>query len=303
MTEGSTAVNPAPPVPEHVVGALLDAGYAALHAVIPPGARLVQGSRIAPNSIGKIPGRLYGNRWSGYDWRRKPTSTEYLEGMLRAGGSLGMQTCATPFVDADVLDADVAAAVEAAIVEALGPAPRRVGRWPKFAMPYRLDGEPFGKITIALSRGGKVEVLGDGTQVVIGGLHPATMQPYTWALNGGPTGGVEVLASVPRASLPPISRELVLERLLPTLQAKLAPLGVTATLVRWWLRPGGRDRPGHPADAGRAGRSPRARRADPERRCRLRPLHRDGVCDPGCLRRRARSPKGWRSGRRGALAA
>lgn len=216
-----------------VVAALLNAGYTDLHGTIPPGAPLSPRSEVKPDQIGKIPGRLTEagtGHWASYDWRNKPTTMKDLKVMLRAGGSLGMQCRATPFVDADVLDAEIAAAVEAAVTESLGPAPRRVGRAPKFAMPYRLEGEPFGKVTITLSRGGKVEVLGDGNQVVIGGLHPATMQPYTWALNGGPVGGVEVLASVPRDSLPPISRELVVERLLPALQAKLAPLHVTATL-------------------------------------------------------------------------
>jgi len=218
------------------VGPLYQAGYGpALHAVIPPGAQLVPRSTIVAAQIGKIPGRWSPAGWHGYAWTKESTDRSQLERDLERGSSLGMRTCDTPFLDVDVMDPGIAQAIEQAIVQALGQSPKRIGRAPKFAMPFRLGGSHLSKMIIHLRRGGeqltdKVELLGDGNQVVIAGTHPGTREPYSWSLNGGPAGGLEVLAGIPHHELPEISAARIIDVLLPVLEQQLAPLGVSASL-------------------------------------------------------------------------
>ena len=80
----------------------------------------------------------------------------------------------------------------------------RFGRRPKRAIPLR-TAEPFSKIKITFEGGEGLELLGDGQQVVVAGIHPDTQQPYTW-LGGEP-------GKIARKSLPLITeaegRELV----------------------------------------------------------------------------------------------
>jgi hypothetical protein len=102
-----------------------------------------------------------------------------------AGWGVGILTAQTPAVDVDVRDAIHGAALNAILVKrhrwaedgaarAIAAAPVRVGAAPKFLRPYRLDGEPFPKLTTrefvlpgddineAGYRPHKVEILGDG---------------------------------------------------------------------------------------------------------------------------------------------
>jgi hypothetical protein len=187
------------------VGALVHAGYGhALHAVIPPSAPKSPTSKIAAEQLGKIPGRWDPAGWHGYNWTKESTDPLQLERDLQRGGNLGMQTFDVPFVDADVRDPEISAAIEAVIVQVLGPSPKRTGRAPKFAMPYRLDGPRFGKMTLHLTgdrlgTNERIEILADRSQVVIGGIHPGTLKPYTWSFSGR-EGGVEIFADVPAAS-------------------------------------------------------------------------------------------------------
>ena len=60
----------------------------------------------------------------------------------------------------------------------------RIGKAPKRAVLFRTD-VPFKKLTLALVApdGGtrqKIEILGDGQQVVVHGIHPETEKPYSW---------------------------------------------------------------------------------------------------------------------------
>ncbi|HSE46769.1 MAG TPA: PriCT-2 domain-containing protein [Gemmatimonadales bacterium] len=217
------------------VGALVRAGYGhALHAVIPPGAPKSPTSKIAPDQLGKIPGRWDPAGWHGYNWTKESTEPRQLQRDLQRGGNLGLQTFDVPFVDVDVRDPKISAAIEAVIAQVLGQSPKRTGRAPKFAMPYRLQGPRFGKMLLHLAgdrlgENERIEILADGAQVVIGGIHPGTCKPYTWSFSGR-EGGVEIFAEVPAASLPPISPSIITERLLPALEERLAPLGVTVRL-------------------------------------------------------------------------
>jgi hypothetical protein len=100
-----------------------------------------------------------------------------------------------PTLDLDILDPDAAAAVEALVRERFeerGCILVRFGRAPKRAIPFRTD-TPFPKIVGKIiapdgSTDQKIEMLGDGQQIVVDGLHPDTKKPYGW--HGGAPGAI-----------------------------------------------------------------------------------------------------------------
>src|SRR5262249_43946909 len=104
----------------------------------------------------------------------------------------GVLTFNMPTLDADILDEAAAKACEEFVrdrYEDAGHVLTRVGKPPKFAIPFRTE-EPFKKIVVNLiapdgSEGQKIEFLADGEQVVVAGIHPETKEPYRW-LNGKP---------------------------------------------------------------------------------------------------------------------
>lgn len=115
----------------------------------------------------------------------------------------GILTRLTPTLDVDILNRDAAVAVEELVGKRFaghGSVLCRIGRAPKRAIPFR-TGTPFAKIIVNLiandgSAGEKVELLCDGQQIVVAGIHPDTNKPYTW-----PAGDIADLA---RDNLPEI---------------------------------------------------------------------------------------------------
>jgi putative DNA primase/helicase len=94
----------------------------------------------------------------------------------------------TPAIDIDVLNPEAADAVEQLAREHFeehGNVLVRFGRVPRRAVLLRSD-EPFKKLVLPLiaPNGGstdqKIEILGDGQQLVVAGIHPDTGQPYSW---------------------------------------------------------------------------------------------------------------------------
>lgn len=103
----------------------------------------------------------------------------------------GLRTRLFPAIDIDVEDAAVVAAVEDVAREILGTTARRSRRnSARCALLYRLDGEPFKKTRIVFESSdgsaGKIEVLGDGQQLVVDGIH-ASGAPLEWT--GSPIDG------------------------------------------------------------------------------------------------------------------
>jgi Virulence-associated protein E/Primase C terminal 2 (PriCT-2)/Bifunctional DNA primase/polymerase, N-terminal len=92
-------------------------------------------------------------------------------------------------VDIDVLDPALSDRINARAIERLGPTPLiRVGRAPKTLLCYRLAG-PIKKLSTPElfftddaddAKATKVEILGDGQQVVAFGIHPDTHKEYHW---------------------------------------------------------------------------------------------------------------------------
>ncbi len=166
-------------------------------------------------------------------WQRATITLAQLDAWVARGSSFGLRTRKFPCLDVDVTDPELITVIESVIWEVFGYLPKRTGRPPKFAVPFR-TASPFKKMTLTLHDAdgadrGKIEVLGDGQQYVVEGLHPTTKQPYTWSFNGT-KGGVEVLASVGAGTLPILTPELISDHLVPALITKLGPLGFIVTL-------------------------------------------------------------------------
>src|SRR5262249_53234292 len=111
----------------------------------------------------------------------------------------------TPGLDIDITIEPAAEAVEALardLFEEHGDIHVRTGLPPKRLIPLRTD-EPFNKITrVFVAPNGteqKIEILSNGEQYVVDGLHPDTRQPYSWY--GGE------LATIKRDDLPYVRRE------------------------------------------------------------------------------------------------
>ena len=124
-------------------------------------------------------------------WQKRngtsPGDIEIWSKLYPYAGNTGILTKVTPTLDIDVLDPDAAAAVEALARERFeerGYVLPRFGNAPKRAIPFRTN-DPFRKVKIELiapdgSVGQKLEMLGDGQQVVVHGIHPDTHKPYAW---------------------------------------------------------------------------------------------------------------------------
>jgi hypothetical protein len=108
-------------------------------------------------------------------------------GLYPHATNTGVFTRLVPTIDIDILNPEAAAAVENLVSERHaehGNILVRFGLRPKRAIPFRTD-EPFKKITANLvapdgSEGQKIELLADGQQFIVAGIHPDTRKPYGW---------------------------------------------------------------------------------------------------------------------------
>lgn len=99
--------------------------------------------------------------------------------------SIGINTRHTPAVDLDILDSEAAERMLTAVEEIAGTTLIRTGRKPKALLLYRSD-EVISKLKSAryedeFGCAHHVEILGAGQQFAAYGIHPDTLQPYTWS--------------------------------------------------------------------------------------------------------------------------
>lgn len=96
----------------------------------------------------------------------------------RGNAGIGILTKYNPFVDIDVIDEDVASSIMEWCVQNYGRGIIRTGQQPKIGIMYRTE-DPFPKVQSSLyqspdGKTHKLEILGDGQQVVCIGIHPKT---------------------------------------------------------------------------------------------------------------------------------
>ena len=140
---------------------------------------------------GKAPGRWGRAGWSLLpDWREFPDDTETVEGWAHwPSVNVGCRACyAEPwvaFVDVDVPHHEASAELQEMLRRELhgGKFFWRIGNAPKFLIPVQTT-EPVRRArSVVVEIAGErhmVELLGQGQQAVIAGIHPKTGRPYFW---------------------------------------------------------------------------------------------------------------------------
>lgn len=149
----------------------------------------------------------------------------------------GALTARMPVCDLDILDPDAVAACEQLIRDRFGetgPVLVRIGNAPKRAIPFQ-TAKAYAKIAVNLiapngDTNQKIELLCDGQQVVVDGIHPDTHKPYTWF--GGFLGDVKLveLPHLNEAEARMLVRDLV-ELLVKEHGYKVAPTRPRAVLA------------------------------------------------------------------------
>lgn len=162
---------------------LYAAGFTELVSVIPPAAPLSELSKITAEQAGKAPGRQnVQGTWGGYAWQDYTPTANDIERWDRSHANIGLKAGRYPALDIDVVNEGLSRIIGDMAVKALGKAPMRVGRYPKRLFMYRAD-ETIGRMRLRFKDGKGVEqlveLLGDGQQYVVGGIHPMTREPYT----------------------------------------------------------------------------------------------------------------------------
>ncbi|HWB47533.1 MAG TPA: AAA family ATPase [Stellaceae bacterium] len=107
-----------------------------------------------------------------------------------AKDGVGFQAATLPLLDIDIHDRARASQIVALAHKELGPAPIRVGQFPKAGLPYRTR-KPFSKITSrefvdGKGRKAQVEMMAEGQQWVAFHVHPDTHKPYRWLKDDSP---------------------------------------------------------------------------------------------------------------------
>jgi AAA domain/Bifunctional DNA primase/polymerase, N-terminal len=165
-------------------------------------------------NAGYVPTPAFGKAPVLEGWQKKqPTEADISDWSTRypTARNTGILTRDTPAVDIDVLDAAVADELQnilsstSGITSGIGIT--RVGQSPKRALLFQTD-VPFCKISTPVfvspdQQEHRVEVLGEGQQIITHGIHPITGRPYVWF--GGEPGDVR------RDQLPYINSALASE--------------------------------------------------------------------------------------------
>jgi hypothetical protein len=145
------------------------------------------------------------------DWQKTLADEQLIrrwEVGRRGDSNTGILTKHNPAIDIDILVPEAAALIEDLVRRLFADKGKllcRTGRAPKRAFPFRAEA-PFEKQLLLLVAPNepmpqqakevkhRIEILGDGQQIVVDGIHPDTGQPYSWS-GGEPW-------TVPQAELP-----------------------------------------------------------------------------------------------------
>ena len=192
--------------------------------------------KMLANGYEPIP--LSGKRPLQSDWPNILIDEEAVRSSATLGANTGMRTARAPVLDIDIRDEEVSRLIEEFARKQFGGRGKilvRIGDAPKRAIPLRTLA-PFKKIIIALvppddlpplEKHPKIEVLGDGQQVAVAGIHPDTGKPYRWRDGLSPV-------STPLDELPLVDE---------TEMRAFVDACVSALVERGWRVAGGADRP------------------------------------------------------------
>jgi hypothetical protein len=109
------------------------------------------------------------------DWPRRRFSA----GNFQFNDSVGLVLGDVVAVDIDITDEALAGQVVALALKVFGPSSIRIGQWPKLVLFFR-SATVMKKTKTRSTPAGMVEVLADGQQVVVHGIHKHTGEPYKW---------------------------------------------------------------------------------------------------------------------------
>ncbi len=123
------------------------------------------------------------------EWQTLAVTPDLVSRWAHLPGNVGLRTRYFPAVDVDVDDVAIARAVEQIVIATLGSTARRTrSNSARRALLFRLEGAPFKKkaVKFKLPDGtfAKVEILADGQQIAVAGMHPSGA-PNEWP-NGLP---------------------------------------------------------------------------------------------------------------------
>jgi RecA-family ATPase len=164
-----------------------DLGYRSLIPVVPPGAEISPQSNLSPSSRGKTPGvRGRDGLWRGANMHNIYADESDLDAWFAWGAGVGMRGGDDLFfVDVDHMDSVASKRLYQIAKAHLGPSWPRVGRAPKFALPYRstslikstaikFDCDPVEGAEPGL------DIISTTPHCVVAGIHATTGQPYDW---------------------------------------------------------------------------------------------------------------------------
>ena len=166
--------------------------------------------KLLANGYAPIP--VEGKRPPLKDWQKKTDTNaaeiEFWGKVYPYATNTGVLTQLTPTLDIDITNPEAAEAIETLArewFEERGYVLIRTGQSPKRAILLRTD-TPFKKITgnVIAPNGDtdqKIELLADGQQAVVFGIHPKTGKPYSW-FGGEPS-------SIKHEELPYVSEDVV----------------------------------------------------------------------------------------------
>lgn len=170
------------------------------------GSKLVPGSSLTPDRLGKIPGVRYPEGWGGFrkaaPWSKHISTAKHLASFARMYAedgfteTLGFQARRLPAIDIDWENPEYAQIVEDLAFEMLGVTPVRIRpNSPKRLLIYRLSQESGDSARPVVKRRlvwrtmfgeqGAVELLGEGQQYLVEGLHPSGVH-YEWLMGISP---------------------------------------------------------------------------------------------------------------------
>ncbi|WP_162240575.1 AAA family ATPase [Methylobacterium sp. Leaf108] len=182
---------------------LWDLGYRHLVPVVPHDAVLSPTSHLAKrrgDARGKAPGqRGRGGEWFGLEkWQTNVPTLAEIKAWAAMDASVGLRLGLQAddkylfAIDADTLDRPSAEIVSRLVEKRFGLVPVRIGQSPKALYLVRCrDALPYRSLAF---EHGVVEVLGEGKQCVMVGVHRVTLKPYRITR---PEGGLPPLADLP----------------------------------------------------------------------------------------------------------